>query len=48
MEEEEEEEGQQTTSKKKQKTVMKVSVAVVGIGWWSQGWHLPFLDKCRR
>ena len=26
----------------------KVSVAVVGIGWWSQGWHLPFLDKCRR
>ena len=31
-----------------QKMTMKVYVAVVGIGWWSQGWHLPFLDKCRR
>jgi predicted dehydrogenase len=24
----------------------KPKVAVVGIGWWSQGWHLPFLHAC--
>ena len=24
---------------------MPVKVAVVGCGWWSQGWHLPQLDR---
>jgi predicted dehydrogenase len=27
------------------KTDGRARIAVVGAGWWSQGWHLPQLDR---